>query len=155
MTYASIVGLETLGLPDGNIDSVHAIADASNDTRDDHLNFLERRGLQDCANDHDPATNSDTTLSTKTIGRQECDDGSYKTANIIDGSNDAFKIWIGVLESMTERLEANDGAQDTLVIAKQLGRHVSRRYVLTELYSYRPGRRYRNMLRLLRARDCL
>lgn len=74
--------------------------------------------LQYGADDHDPASYSDTALSAKTIRGHESHTSAHKTANIVNGSDDAFQIGVRVIEVSAERLEPNDSAQDALIIAK-------------------------------------
>ena len=74
--------------------------------------------LQYGTNDHDPASHSDTALSAETIRGHESHASAHKTANIVNGSDNAFQIGIRVIEVSAERLETNDGAQDALIIAK-------------------------------------
>ena len=116
----TIVTLEGFCLPDRNVDSIHAVADARDDPGDDHLNFLEGRGLQDGADNHDPAADADTALSAQAIGSQESDDGAKETSNVVYGCYDTFKIGVWVFERVTEGFEANDGPENTLIIAEQL-----------------------------------
>ena len=114
------MALETLRLPNRDIHSVHPVSNASDDARDDHLNLLERGGLQDRPNDHNPCAYGDATLTPEIVRCQESDDGSNEAANIIDSSYDALKVAIWIVEFMSERVKANDGTQNTLIIAKEL-----------------------------------
>ncbi|KAL9001845.1 MAG: hypothetical protein Q9188_005195, partial [Gyalolechia gomerana] len=106
--YTAVMTLETLGLPDGDVDCVHTIADAGNHTRDDHLNAFGGGSLQDGTDNHDPAANVDTAFPAKTIGGHESEDGTSETAQIVDARNDTFHIGVGVVEIMTEGTQTDN-----------------------------------------------
>lgn len=120
--YPTILTLEALGLPNGNIDGVDAVANAGEDTGDGHLDLLGGRSLKDGADDHDPASPCNTTLAPPTIGGQEGDDGSKEAAQVVERSDDTFEDGIRIVEFISERGKADDGAQDSLIITEQLRR---------------------------------
>lgn len=112
------MAFETLGLPDGNVDGVDTVTDASDDTGDDHLDLLCGRGLKDGADDHDPASPCDTALAAPSIRGQEGNDCSNETAHVVDSSNDALEVPIWIVEFISERRKADDSPQDSLVITE-------------------------------------
>lgn len=117
--------LETLGLPDGYIDRVHAVPSASDEAGDDHLDLFGGRSLKDGTDDHDPAANTDGPFAAKTIGSHEGEDGTDEAADVINAGNNSFLVAIWVVEVMAEGVEADDGSKHTLIIAKQLQQLVS------------------------------
>ena len=82
--------------------------------------LLKGRSLQDGADNHDPASNADTALSAQAIGSQEGDNGAQETSDVVDGCYDTFEIGVWVFERVTEGVEANNGTENTLVIAEEL-----------------------------------
>ena len=112
--------LETLGLPDGNIDRIDTVTDASDDTRNDHLDLFGGRGLKNGADYHDPTSPCKATLAAPSIGCEKGKDGSKETAQIIDSSDYAIQVFVWIVELLSERWETDDGSQDSLIITKQL-----------------------------------
>ena len=95
-TYTSVLGLEAFSLPDWHIDGVYSIADSCHNPRDDHLHALGCRCLQNGPDHHDPASPSDTTFPTISIGSQESDDCTNETAEVVYTSDNAFELsaWV-------------------------------------------------------------
>ena len=118
-TYTAVMSFERFGLPDRNIDGVHAIANTGDDASDDDLNLFESSGLQNGANHHDPGSSGDTALPAQPIGSHEGDECANEASNIINSGYDAFEIGVGVIECLFERFQSKDGAEHTLVITKQ------------------------------------
>ena len=118
--YTAVVTLETLCLPDWYVDSVDAISNTSDDARKDHLDSFDGRGLENGSNHHDPATPFDTAFATKAVGSHEGEDCSEETSNVVDSSNDTFHVSIRIIEFRSERGQADDGPQDTLIISEEL-----------------------------------
>ena len=107
-------------MPDGDVDRVDTISNTSDDAGDGHLNLFGGRGLKDGADDHDPASPSDTTLTTPSIGRHESKKSTEEAAQVVERSDNAFEDGVRVVEFISERREADDGTQDTLIITKEL-----------------------------------
>ena len=114
------MALEAFSLPNGNIDRIDAITDASHNTGDYQLDTSRRRGLQDCAEDHYPAPPHDTPLAAEAVCRQKRNDGAHETSDVIYGGNDTFEIGTRIIEISAERRQADDGTQHSLVVTKQL-----------------------------------
>ena len=125
------MALKTLSLPDGYIDRIYTIADTGDNTGYNHLSFLCGRRLEYGANNHDPTSPHDTALATKAIGSEEGNDCTNETSHIINRSNDALEVSVGVIEFFSKRRKANDGPQHPLVIAEELSKHFQSR-VLTK-----------------------
>ena len=83
-SYTTILTLETLGLPNGNVDGVDAVTNASDDTGDGHPDLLGGRCLQNGANDHDPASPCNTALASPSVGGHESKDCSEETAQVVE-----------------------------------------------------------------------
>ena len=79
-TYPTILTLETLGLPDGHVDGVDAVADTGDKSRDDHLDSLCGGSLKNGANHHDPAAPHDTAFTAPSIGGHECEDSAEEAS---------------------------------------------------------------------------
>ena len=114
------MAFEAFRLPDWNVHSIHTVTHTSNNTGNDQLDFLSGRGLQDGTDNHDPAADSDAALTAKAIGCQESENGTDKTANVVDGGNNTFEVGIWVIKVPAEGLKADDRSQYALIIAKQL-----------------------------------
>lgn len=147
--YPTILTLEALSLPNGNVDRVDAVTNASEDTGDGHLDLLGGRCLKDGANYHDPASPCNTALTSPPIGGQESDDCSKKAAQVVERSDDAFEDRVWVVEFISERWKADDGAQDSLIITEQLeerqirtscGRSWWSRECLVDVFLHNPTR---------------
>lgn len=107
-------------MPDGDVDRIDTVSNASEDTGDGHLNLLGGSGLKDGADDHDPASPSDTTLTTPSIGRRKSKKSTEEAAQVVERSDNAFEDGVRVVEFISEGGEADDGTQDTLIITKEL-----------------------------------
>lgn len=107
-------------MPDGNVDRIDTVSNASEDTGDGHLNLFGSSGLEDGADNHDPASPSDTTLTTPSIGRHESKKCAEEAAQIVERSDNAFEDGVWVVEFISEGWETDDGTQDTLIITEKL-----------------------------------
>ena len=104
------MAFEALCLPDRNVDSVHTIPNASDDARNNHLDFLCCRSLQDGSHNHDPASDMDAAFPSQAVSGKESNDSTNETANVVDGGDDAFEVWIWVVKVTTEGAEADDSS---------------------------------------------
>ena len=116
--HPAVITLKTLGLPDGYIYRVNAITDASNDTRQNNLNFLCGGSLEYGADNHDPTSPHDTALATEAVRGKEGNDCTNKTSYIVDSGNDALQVPVWVVKFLSKRGKANHGSQNPLVISK-------------------------------------
>lgn len=119
--YPSIVTFETLGLPDGNVDGVDAIANSSENSGDDHLYGFGGGCLENGSNNHDPGSPHDTALPAKAIGCQEGHDGAQEAANVVDSGDDALEVGAGFVHRSTKGWQVDDRAKYTLIISEELG----------------------------------
>ena len=102
-TYPSILGLEAFSLPDWHVDGIYPIAISGHDSGNDHLHALGCRCLQNGPDHHDPTSPHDTTFPTISIGSQECDDCAYEAAEVVDSSDDAFELGVGIVKVGAKR----------------------------------------------------
>lgn len=112
------MALETLSLPHWHIDCIDPISNSRHDSCNNQLQASGCRGLQNGPDYHDPAPPHYTAPSTIAVSSQECDDCADETADIVDSSNDAFKLSAWIVEVGTERGQADYSAENALVIAK-------------------------------------
>lgn len=118
--YPSVVTFKTLGLPDGNVDGVDAVANSGDDSRDDHLHGLGCRGLKNRSDNHDPGSPHDTALPAKAIGCQESHDGAEEASNVVDSGDDTLEVGARFVHGRTEGWQVDDRAKYTLIISKEL-----------------------------------
>lgn len=114
------MALEAFSLPNWHIDCIDPVANSSHDSTNDQLHAFGCRRLENGSDYHDPASPHDTTLPTIMISSQEGHDCADETADVIDTGDDAFEIGARIVELGAKRRQANYGAEDTLVIAKEL-----------------------------------
>ena len=135
-THPPIVSLEAFSLPDWHIDRIDAIADPCDDSSDDQLPALHCTCLQDGPNNHDPASPHDATFSTIFVSCQKCHNCAYETAEVVDAGDDALELGAWIVETGAKGWQADDSAQNALIIAKKLVRYQSVRMLTMNLSAY-------------------
>lgn len=114
------MALEALSLPDWHVDCIDSVSNSCNDSGNDQLGSSGCRCLQKRSDYHGPAAPHDATLPTIAISCQECHDCAYETSDVIDCSDDAFKLGAWIVEVCAKGGQANYSTEDTLVIAEKL-----------------------------------
>ena len=112
--------LKTLRLPDRYIDRVDTIADTGQKTRDNHLHSFAGGCLENGSDHHDPAAPCDAALTAKAISGEEGNDCTDETSYVVDTGDDALCAPVRIVELPPEGGEADDGAEDSLIISEKL-----------------------------------
>lgn len=133
---STVLGLRSLGLPDGNGRSVHAVADARNDSSHDELSHgpgaLEADGGDDGTDDEDDAASQANARAANLLAVHESEDGTEEAADFVtsrDGAaNDRNVLrvsWAGVRwnesrrEFVVELVTRNEARHEALIVTEE------------------------------------
>lgn len=114
---ATSFSLDKLGLIHGHGRCLYTSTNASDVPRNHDLRNRVRRGLQDCSDD-DPGHGEPHALtSAELFAEEEVDDGSCKSAEVVDTDDDAFQRRVGISKRFSPVCICHDPGEDTLIVA--------------------------------------
>lgn len=115
---AAPAGLGRFTLPDGSCGSVDTVANAGNDTSDNHLRDTKSSNLENGTNAHNGGAKQNRLFAAERLADPNGGDGAKEAAHIVNGRDGTLQFGIvGDAQQVEKVGRHDDAAKDTLIVS--------------------------------------